>query len=89
MWVFKKSFYYLMGKTKEQIIAEFGKNYLDADDTFYYTLNMTWFTKGKTLSIKFNTQEKVEEVDLMKNDSSAISRAIANLFDFLKLNIKF
>lgn len=78
-----------MGKTKQQIIAEFGTNYLDADDTFYYTLNMTWFTKGKTLSVKFNHLEKVEEVDLMKNDSSAISRAIANLFDFLKLNIKF
>lgn len=78
-----------MGKTKEQIIAEFGTNYLDADGTFYYTLNMTWFTKGKTLSIKFNHLEKVEKVDLMKNDNSAISRGIANLFELLRLNIKF
>jgi len=66
----------LIGKTKDEIISEFGKNYVESDNRFYYTLNRTWFTKGITLSIKFSKQGRVKSVSTMTNNYTLIWNSI-------------
>jgi len=61
-----------MGKTKEEIISKFGDSYVYSDNGLYYTLNRTWFTKGITLSVKFDRQEKVEKIDILENDRAIL-----------------
>lgn len=67
-----KKFDRLVGKTKGEIITKFGESYVYSDDGLYYTLNRTWFTKGITLSVKFDTQEKVEKIDILENDKAIL-----------------
>ncbi|KIC61254.1 hypothetical protein [Chryseobacterium taiwanense] len=69
---FAKRFDRLVGKTKREIITKFGESYVYSDDGLYYTLNRTWFTKGITLSVKFDTQEKVEKIDILENDKAIL-----------------
>ncbi|WP_426276975.1 hypothetical protein ACN9MN_17110 [Chryseobacterium sp. S-02] len=67
-----KKFDHLVGKTKREIVSKFGSSYVYSDNGFYYTLNRTWFTKGITLSIKFDRQEKVEKIDILENDRALL-----------------
>ena len=72
----KRKFCYLIGKTKEDIISNFGKNYVESDNILYYTINRTWFTKGVTLSIKFDQHDKVKSVSTMKNNYTLIWHSV-------------
>lgn len=67
-----KKFDRLVGKTKREIISKFGDSYVYSDNVLYYTLNRTWFTKGITLSVKFDRQEKVEKIDILENDRAIL-----------------
>lgn len=69
---FTKKFDRLVGKTKREIISKFGDSYVYSDNGLYYTLNRTWFTKGITLSVKFDRQEKVEKIDILENDRAIL-----------------
>lgn len=75
---FRRRFCYLIGRTKDEIISEFGRNYIDSDNRLYYTLNRSWFTKGITLSIKFDKNDRVKGVSTMKNNYTLIWH---NIFD--------
>ncbi|WBV60209.1 hypothetical protein PFY12_14370 [Chryseobacterium camelliae] len=67
-----KKFDCLVGKTKSEIISKFGNSYVYSENGLYYTLNRTWFTKGITLSVKFDRQEKVEKIDVLENDRAVL-----------------
>jgi 3-methyladenine DNA glycosylase Mpg len=69
---FVKKFSHLIGKTKSEIISKFGNSYVYSDHGLYYTLNRTWFTKGITLSVKFDRQERVEKIDVLENDKAIL-----------------
>ncbi len=69
---FAKKFSHLVGKTKREIISKFGDSYVYSDNGLYYTLNRTWFTKGITLSVKFDGQERVEKIDVLENDKAIL-----------------
>lgn len=74
---FTKRFDHLVGKAKSEIISKFGDGYVCSDNGVYYTLNRTWFTKGITLSIKFDGQEKVEKIDVLENDKAIFSHILS------------
>lgn len=67
-----KKFDCLVGKTKTEIISKFGNSYVYAENGLYYTLNRTWFTKGITLSVKFDRFGKVKKIDVLENDRAVL-----------------
>ncbi|WEK70438.1 MAG: hypothetical protein P0Y62_02565 [Candidatus Chryseobacterium colombiense] len=72
----KRKFHYLIGRTKADIISDFGENYVESENIFYYTINRTWFTKGITLSVRFDQDDKVKAVSTMKNNYTLIWHSV-------------
>ncbi|MCE3075808.1 hypothetical protein [Chryseobacterium gwangjuense] len=67
-----KKFNSLVGKTKNEIISKFGNTYVYSENVLYYTFNRTWFTKGITLSVKFDRNDKVKKIDILENDKAIL-----------------